>query len=72
MKFYVLKHPTKGYLSSNKWSSGSWPENVKKSKMWSSSGHVRSLLTQTTRENRRECIIIQVEFNYEPILTEIN
>lgn len=72
MKVYVLKHPTKGYLSSNKYYYGSWTENIKKAKMWSSIGHVKSLLTQTTRENRRECIIIQVEFNCEPILTEIN
>lgn len=72
MKLYILKHPTYGYLTSNKYHNGSWSDDINKAKKWSSISHVKSMLKQTTRYNRRECKIIMIEFSQEPNITELS
>jgi len=72
MKLYILKHPIYGYLTSNKYYSGSWSNDINKAKKWSSVSHVKSLKKQTTRMTRLECKIIMLEFNQEPNITELN
>ncbi len=67
MKQYCLKHPKYGYLTTNKWFYGSWSNNIGQAKKWSSISHVKSLQKQTTRENRKECEIIEIELEIKQI-----
>lgn len=69
MKFFALIHPTMGYLTSNNYYCGSWSPDVNKAKKWSRASHVKSLQTQTTRDTRKECSIVQLEFFIDPIIT---
>lgn len=71
MKLYILKHPTKGYLTSNKYHNGSWSNDIKKATTWTYLNHVKNLIKQTSSYEKRECKIIMLEFNQEPNITEL-
>lgn len=71
MKLYILKHPTKGYLTSNKSHGGSWSDDMNKATTWTYLNHPRNLIKQTSSEEKRECKIIMLEFNQEPNITEL-
>ena len=63
MKFYCLKHPEKGYLTSNLWFRGGWSNSVSEAKLWRSISHVKSLQKQTRKPYRKECSIVELEMN---------
>lgn len=65
MKFYVLKHPEKGYLSSSKYFYCSWTDDLQRAKKWSFKSHPKSLMKQTTRPFLKECEVVEIEvFGY--------
>lgn len=69
MKFYALKHPVKGYLTSNKWWSGSWSQDINKAKKWIYLSHPKNVIAQTTTEHKKECQVVEIEFTCEPKIT---
>ena len=71
MKLYILKHPVKGYLTSNKSHNGSWSDDMSKATIWTYLNHARNLIKQTSSDEKRECKIIMLEFNQEPNITEL-
>ncbi len=62
MKFYVLKHPIKGYLRSKKYYTCSWTDDIEKAKKWSYKSHPKSCQTQTGRLILKECQIEEIQY----------
>ena len=63
MKFYVLKHPEKGYLKSNSSYSSMWTDNLEKAKKWNQKNHPASCRTQ--RPSLKICEVVEIEvFGY--------
>lgn len=62
MKFYVLRHPEKGYLSSKKYFNPSWTGFIERAKKWSFKSHPKSMMKQTHNPIIRECEVLELEY----------
>lgn len=63
MKFYVLKHPEKGYLRSKEYYECSWTDSVELAKKWNFKNHIGSMKTQTRRSEIRKCQIEEIHYS---------
>ena len=62
MKFYVLKHPEKGYLRSKEYYKCSWTNDIEKAKKWNFRNHIGSMQTQTSRSELKEGHIEEIHY----------
>lgn len=67
MKFYVLKHPEKGYLKSKKYYRCTWTDDIQWAKKWSYSNHPKNVIIQTTKSELEKCSVIEIEYEINVI-----
>ncbi len=62
---YALKHPKKGWVKSKLHRySPTWADDETKAKLWNQRNHLSSMLTQTTSDILRECVITEVTISF--------
>ena len=62
MKFYCLRHPTLGYLTSKSSYSNNWSGFIGKCKKWSARNHVSNVKVQSHSNEIKECEILELEY----------
>ena len=69
MKFYIIKHPEKGFLKSKKYFYCSWTDDIQWAKKWSYPNHPKNVIIQSSRPELKECEVVEIK--YEIVLYEL-